>query len=603
VSSKKNKPSKTKSFLFQPLKLGIGFSWFQKNYLPILLFLTLLVLSFITFEGIFENKYFPRTYIGDTNVTFLTKSQALQILQDKFTKRSSSKLQFFSQGQAFDIDLLKSNSRIDFSSLDQLFAKSHSSSLGQRFAEQLKTLVLSERVSPKVEFNIDEQMEKNATNVYQTPIDAQLIYDETTNQEGSPSANIQIKESVPGIELDRNLLELQVKNYLIFGSYHQDLPLKVAQPKVATVHLQKAKLTLENLVNNPIQLRYEGNLWLLDSKQLLTLLDLTEGKSLLDEKKVKIYLEKIAQEVNREVKEGRFEFNSSTNRVTTFEASQEGRRLDLNATNSLIVKALEDPINRNIGLPVEVVKPKVNTSEINNLGIKELIGQGISHFAGSIPNRIYNIGLTASKLNGTLVAPGDTFSFNNTVGDISAATGFKQAYIIKEGRTVLDDGGGVCQDSTTLFRAVLNAGLPIVKRTAHAYRVGYYEQGFAPGLDATVYYPSVDFQFKNDTPSHILIQAYTLGTTLYIDLYGTHDGRTVTLTNPVISSQTPPPPEIRQDDPSLPKGEIKQVDWAAWGANVSFKRTVTKNGETLINETWRSNYRPWQAVYLIGTKE
>ena len=250
-----------------------------------------------------------------------------------------------------------------------------------------------------------------------------------------------------------------------------------------------------------------------------------------------------------------------------------------------------------------VVKPKIQTSAVNSLGIKELIGRGISNFAGSIPNRIYNVNLTASKINGVLIPPGATFSFNSTVGDITAATGFKQAYVIKEGRTVLDDGGGVCQDSTTLFRAVLNAGLPVIKRTAHAYRVGYYEQGFPPGLDATVFYPSVDFQFKNDTTSHILIQAYVSGLTLYVDLYGTSDGRAVNLTKSVITNQTPPPPELRQDDPSLPKGTVKQVDFPAWGAQVSFSRTVKRGSETLIKETFKSSYKAWQAVYLVGTKE
>ncbi len=202
-----------------------------------------------------------------------------------------------------------------------------------------------------------------------------------------------------------------------------------------------------------------------------------------------------------------------------------------------------------------------------------------------------------------LIPPGEVFSFTNTVGDITAATGFKQAYVIKSGRTVLDDGGGICQVSTTLFRAALNAGLPIVSRTAHAYRVGYYEQGYAPGIDATIYYPSVDFQFKNDTPKYLLIQTRVIGTSLTIDLYGTSDGRTTSMTKPVITSQTPPPPEIRQDDPTLPKGTVKQVDFAAWGANVSFSRKVVRQGEVLQNEVFRSNYRPWQAVFLVGTKE
>ncbi|MBI4040150.1 VanW family protein, partial [Candidatus Daviesbacteria bacterium] len=137
--------------------------------------------------------------------------------------------------------------------------------------------------------------------------------------------------------------------------------------------------------------------------------------------------------------------------------------------------------------------------------------------------------------------------------------------------------------------------------TAHAYRVGYYEQGFPPGLDATVFAPSVDFKFKNDTPASILIQSYTVGLTLYVDLYGTSDGRVAKISTPIVTNQTPPPPPLNQDDPTLPKGTTKQVDWSAWGANVIFTRTVIRDGQTLINETYRSNYRPWQAIFLVGT--
>ncbi|MBI2600581.1 VanW family protein [Candidatus Daviesbacteria bacterium] len=591
------------NLLFKPIKLGNILLWFKKNYLPALLFLTLVILSFITFQAIFENKFFPRTYIGDANLTFLTKPQVLQNIQNKFTERSLNKLQFLSQDKVYGIDLIKINPTIDYSIVDQAFFPGHQNSFFEKLSDQVKILFFSKQFEPRIEFNIEKQTDEIAKAVLQPPLEAQLTFNETVTAEGSPAADVQIKESLPGIELDKKQFQEEIRNYLIYGSYHKLLPLKVSQPKITTSYLQKAKLALENTQKDPIKIIYEGNIWILDSKQLLPLLDLTEGTGLLDEGKTKIYLGKIAQEIDREVREGRFEFNQQTQRVTTFQPSEEGKKTDIDKGFEIIFKALEESGTKEIKLPVEVVKPKVNAAEINNLGIKELIGRGISNFAGSIQNRIYNISLTAAKLNGTLVPPGEVFSFNKTVGDISAATGFKQAYVIKEGRTVLDDGGGVCQDSTTLFRAVLNAGLPVVKRTAHAYRVSYYEQGFAPGLDATVYYPSVDFQFKNDTQAHILVQAYTQGTTLYMDLYGTHDGRVVSLTNPVISSQTPPPPEIRQDDPTLPKGQIKQVDWAAWGANVSFKRIVTREEETLIDEAWRSNYRPWQAVYLVGTKE
>jgi vancomycin resistance protein YoaR len=210
--------------------------------------------------------------------------------------------------------------------------------------------------------------------------------------------------------------------------------------------------------------------------------------------------------------------------------------------------------------------------------------------------------LAASKLKGVLIAPGETFSFNQSLGDVSAFAGFQQAYIIKDGKTILGDGGGVCQVSTTLFRAALNAGLPIVERSAHAYRVGYYEQDSPPGLDATVYGPSTDLKFENNTPNFILIQpAIDLAKfKLVFELYGTKDNRIVKLTKPVVSDVVPPPEDVYQDDPTLPAGKIVQTEHRAAGAKVSFTYTVEKEGQTLFRKTFVSNYRPWANVYLRG---
>ena len=169
---------------------------------------------------------------------------------------------------------------------------------------------------------------------------------------------------------------------------------------------------------------------------------------------------------------------------------------------------------------------------------------------------------------------------------------------------MLGNGGGTCQVSTTLFRAALREGLPIVERHAHAYRVGYYEQDSAPGIDATVYVPSVDFKFKNDTGHHILIQSILDPEELRLTfmIYGTSDGRISEVTTPVITNQSPAPETKFEDDPTLPVGTVKQVDFAAAGANTVFTRTVTRDGKVIIADTFKSNYRPWQAVFLRGTK-
>lgn len=319
-------------------------------------------------------------------------------------------------------------------------------------------------------------------------------------------------------------------------------------------------------------------------------------------------LSPLSEKLNISPVEALFSFEGG--KVTAFRPSTDGQVLDEQSlekelserfTNILTAQKTETV---EIRIPVKIIKPKITTDKVNNLGIKELIGMGTSLFQHSIPNRVFNITLAAARINGILVAPGETFSFDDALGDVSAFTGYKQAYVIQNGKTVLGDGGGVCQVSTTFFRALLNAGLPILERHAHAYRVGYYEEDSPPGIDATIYSPTVDLKFKNDTDNYILIQSSIDESTqrLTFFLYGTSDGRKTEISTPVVTNQAPPPPPLYQDDPTRPAGSLQQSDFEAWGANVYFTRTVTRNGQTLISERFDSNYQPWQAVYIRGTK-
>lgn len=317
----------------------------------------------------------------------------------------------------------------------------------------------------------------------------------------------------------------------------------------------------------------------------------------------------IEKKVTVEPVDAQFYFQNG--RVIAFRLSSDGEKLDweelletLQKTAGLIgLEKISDTII--IPIPVKNIKPKVTTEDVNNLGIRELIGSGKSTFVGSIPNRVHNVTLAASRINGSLIGPGETFSFNKALGDVSKFTGYKEAYIIKEGKTILGDGGGVCQVSTTLFRAILNSGLSILERHSHSYRVGYYEQDMGPGFDATVYDPSFDLKFKNDTQHAILIQASIdpVSLKLQFDLYGTSDGRSSTISKQTITNEQPAPPDLYQDDPTLPQGIVKQVDFKAVGADVVFSRKVERNGAVLISDNFRSHYNSWQAVYLRGTKE
>ncbi len=569
------------------------------------------------------DRIFPGVSIAGVDIGGLTPQQAEQKVKAEIEERLAKPLQFSYNGQniALDLTLIPSNNLTD-----QLFSISTSVDDAYTLGRQ-KLFFPPKKVDLQLANSqiIENKIKQLSTQVNEPAINAQIKI------EGDL---VNVTPSQEGKVLDQDQVLTSVYNYIRTGELEQKvLPITVEKPHLTYENALFVKKILDQVKLNPLKLSYNDKNYVITRDDLLPLINLAEDKTdrlsfkaekadfivetgnidnnkysaealFLDRQKVDNYLQTIASDINRDVEEPLFELaeNSGTGtvKVKEFRPPQEGLRLNNEKTTQNIYNALMSNQSE-VFLVVDKIPTKNRLA--NEMGIKELIGEGVSKFEGSIPNRVYNVELTAKKLNGTLVPPGEEFSFVNTIGDISGATGYKPAYVIKSGRTVLDDGGGVCQVSTTVFRAALNSGVPITARTAHAYRVHYYEEDSAPGIDATIFHPTVDFKFKNDTPGHILIHAYTEGLVMYVKFYGTSDGRVATLTTPVITSQTPAPPELRQDDPTLPKGQVKQVDWAAAGAKVFFSRTVKRGEETLIDEKFYSNYKPWQAVYLVGTKE
>lgn len=309
-----------------------------------------------------------------------------------------------------------------------------------------------------------------------------------------------------------------------------------------------------------------------------------------------------------------FSYNKDNLQVSEFIPPREGLTLDLEVTKKHVsdIITMIDATTDNSTIiknpppaPLAVItaKPNVTLANTNEIGINERIAVGESWYRGSIPSRIHNVSLAASKIANYIVKPGEEFSFNNALGDVSAATGYQSAYVIMNGQTVLGDGGGVCQVSTTLFRALLNGGLDITRRLPHSYRVGYYEQNGVPGIDATVFSGNVDLRFKNDTPGHVLIhtRADSKNQYMIVELYGTSDGRTGEIVDFKQFAATPAPPAQYIPDPSLAPGQLKQIDWAVGGLKTSFKHVIKdKNGNVIKEEVYTSNYRPWAAKYLQG---
>ncbi len=343
----------------------------------------------------------------------------------------------------------------------------------------------------------------------------------------------------------------------------------------------------------------------LNDQQIVSLMDLPYG---FEPKKIKSQVDSWAKEIDRKPTNAQFEYDPETLAVKKFQPHLLGRSLNqaqaaeqLTTLLSQIETTKEAKLQGHI--KIDQAKPEKTLAETNDLGINQLIGFGDSHYDHSIPSRIHNVSITADKLSLNIVKPGEKFSFNQGIGKVSRATGYKPAYIIKNGRTILGDGGGVCQVSTTLFRALLDAGLDITKRLPHSYRVSYYELDRKPGFDATVYAGDVDLRFINNTDHHLLIYSQANSENLYmkVEIYGTDDGRTTEIKNYKKWGYRPPPPPQYIPEESLQPGVTKQIDWATSGIKSSFDWIVrNKDGEIIREKTYFSNYRPWSAKYLQG---
>ena len=210
-------------------------------------------------------------------------------------------------------------------------------------------------------------------------------------------------------------------------------------------------------------------------------------------------------------------------KVAVQKASQNGQTLDISQSTIDVLEALGTKSGA-ATLTVEVARPEVREDNLADLGITELVSSGNTNFSGSPKNRIHNVKTGAARFDGVLIRPGEEFSFNKALGPVDASTGYLPELVILEDKTVPEYGGGMCQVSSTAFRAALNGGLPILERLYHAYPVSYYKPY---GVDATVYLPKPDLVFKNDTGHYILIQTHIEGYSLTFDFYGTRPARTV----------------------------------------------------------------------------
>ena len=385
----------------------------------------------------------------------------------------------------------------------------------------------------------------------------------------------------------------------------------------ATTDLSGAEAAVDALLGAPLILTLDAadggttppRRWAVDQATLADWLTVTPtsndgGTSVrvgLDRERVVAFLEGIAAEVARPPREPRFDYDPATHALTSLAPEQAGLSLDVGAGVERVIDAC-DAGRREVALPANVVQPRVTRAAFEALMPLELISEGVSGFADSSPERLQNIRVATSRFHGLTIPPRTTFSFLEHLGPVTAANGYSESWVIYDNRTILGPGGGVCQVSTTCFRAAFWGGYPIVERSPHFYRVGWYEPPI--GLDAAVYSPEVDMVFENDTDTPILIltEVDEARARLSFRFYGRSAGREVTMEGPTTGNPRSAGAPIEEVDPALSPGARVQLERAHDGIDATLVRVIARPGSEPEREEFLSRYHPWPARYRVGPK-
>jgi vancomycin resistance protein YoaR len=389
-----------------------------------------------------------------------------------------------------------------------------------------------------------------------------------------------------------------------------ELRTRTLEPQVRDADLTPTLAQLQTMLAGPITLSGpDGKRWEWPADQVATWLSLRPAERdgrpaldlLVDRAAIRSALVPIAAAVKQEGDLPRVAWNAGAPIITT--PGTTGLGLDATQALALVDAALVGG-PRAISLPRKAIPPPVTEANLASLGLREPVGVGLSSFANSEQYRITNIRAGARQMNGRLIPPGGSFSFNDNLGPVTAETGFVEGLAIIDNRTQKEWGGGLCQVSTTVFRAAFWGGLPIAERHEHSFRIGWYEElGEPPGLDAAIFTGVQDMRFVNDTGGWLLMESSVdlSRQRLAITLYGSPTQREVALDYQVIERTPKPEEPLYIDDPELPAGTQRKTDTARDGLKVEVYRVVREAGTVIARDTFATTFKPWPDIYVRGT--
>jgi len=491
----------------------------------------------LVFREQYEGRIYPAVAVGGIDVGGLTVAQAENRLTQRALDLEQGQLTFAYGGQTWTPSLAELGVMVDLeASLASAHAMGRSGDATSRLAFTGAILDADQAVPLRMELDqgvLDAWFNAVDRELGNPAIEARLVIDGT---------NVSITEEASGIAVDRPAATERILAALSsLQPVAGELPTRVDEPDFTRANLAPVQATVARMIVKPVPVTFEDQAWDIDSTIL--------GPYLLIET-VMVGGEPTAQlrlDTNGLASALRAEFGDQVNRepvdalvgwddgVVALEPSSLGVTIKGGAFAEAVGESFFNG-HQPVEIPVVHTRPEIDGENLDALGITELLGKGSSNFSNGVEGRDANVELATEFMNGTLVPPGGTFSFNDAIGEITYERGFQEALVVQGEGVGRDVGGGVCQVSTTIFRAALNAGMPITEWYAHTYRLPHYElDGWGPGFDASIlqWGPNPaewpDFEFENYTDSWLLVESYVSYPYVHVNIYGTGDGREVVI--------------------------------------------------------------------------
>jgi vancomycin resistance protein YoaR len=532
--------------------------------------------------------------IAGVDVGGLSPREARKVLEQRFERVAHQPIVFTAGEDQFSIKATTLGVEVDWATALETATREGEGFGPVRGFKRLQARFFGEEILPPVqtyESALAFQLSTLAREIDQPHVEAKLV---------RRGLGIELVPGQSGRKLDRDAASETIVRSLarLDRGTPVALPVRVDPVDVTAADLAVARRQAETALSAPVRLQYDETRWKLPRWRIAELLSLPSGgatKLSIGGAGADAWFGKLQKSVERAPADARFEVRSDGS--IGIVPDQPGLAIDVAATAKALLAAAISPTQRTAELAASEAIAKRTTADAQAMGITGVVGSYHTTYGG-IPSRLHNVALVAQLIDGALIAPGATFSFNGTTGERTAEKGFEEAPVIINGELQTGLGGGICQVSTTVFNAAFDAGLEIDERTNHALYISHYPLG----RDATVDYPSLDLKLTNDTDKWLLLRTFVGTGSLTVNLYGTPQNRRVESTTSPLRVVGAPQLK-RVPDPTLFKGESRVLEYGSPARATSVTRTVyNPAGKVLHEDTWYSNYRSEPKVVQVGTK-